>query len=362
MALKHTLPHPTETPPPRGGRSPGALIVHHLGPDPTTVGGMATVIRVLTESNVGGDVVDCHPTWTPRSPLATARLFATSTQALLRMPTTDVVHVHLSERGSFLREGALLALAHRRGLVTVATMHGASFVPFTRRYPRLVAAVLRRADLITCLDRPTLNLVRRSAPDVRSEILPNPAVIEEGVPPVDRTAELVVFAGETGLRKGADVLARAWPEVARRRPDARCLMVGPATEFVPPRAERMEVRAAVDPAEMRRILREARAIALPARAEGMPMILTEAMSLGRPFVSTPVGGIPELAEAGGILVPVGDEAALADRLTDLLADANLARTIGERGRRFCMATRSIEVIDARLRELYAAAGDARRDQ
>jgi glycosyltransferase involved in cell wall biosynthesis len=80
----------------------------------------------------------------------------------------------------------------------------------------------------------------------------------------------------------------------------------------------------------------------------------EAMSLGRPFVSTPVGGIPELAGEGGLLVPVGDTAGLADRLTDLLADPTLARTIGERGRQFCIATRSIALIDRRLRELYSA--------
>jgi glycosyltransferase involved in cell wall biosynthesis len=316
---------------------------------------MAAVIRLLTEHSIGGDC-DCHPTWTPRSSLVTTRLFAASTWALLRMPTTDVAHIHLSERGSFLREGSLLAVAHRRGLTTVATIHGASFMPFARRHPWLVSAVLRRANLITCLDRPTLDLVRHHAPDVRSELLPNPALIEDDVPPVDKTAEVVVFAGEIGLRKGADVLARAWPLVARRRPNARCLMVGPATDLVPPDAERLEVRAAVDPAEMPGILREASAIALPARAEGLPTVLTEAMSLGRPFVSTPVGGIPELAEAGGMLVPVDDEAALADRLTDLLADADLARAIGERGRQFCLRTRSVEVIDARLRELYSAAG------
>jgi glycosyltransferase involved in cell wall biosynthesis len=336
-------------------RATPTVMVHHFGPDPASVGGMAAVIRLLTEHNVGGDFVDCHPTWTPQSSLATARLFAASARALLRMPAADVAHVHLSERGSFLREGSLIALAHRRGLVTVATIHGASFLPFAHRYPRLVSAVLRGADLITCLDRQTLAFVQRNAPDVRSELLPNPALIETDIPPVDQTAELVVFAGEIGLRKGADVLARAWPLVARRRPDARCLMVGPSTEFVPPPAERLEVRAAVDPAAMRKILGEARAIALPARAEGMPMLLTEAMSLGRPFVSTPVGGIPELAEAGGMLVPVGDETALADRLTDLLADADLARTIGERGREFCLQTRGVEVIDARLREFYAAA-------
>jgi len=336
------------------------LVVHHFGPDPATVGGMATVIRLLTEHQVGGDIIDFHPTWRPQSPLTTIRLFVTSARALIQMPAGDVAHIHLSERGSFLREGTLLALAHRRGLVNVATIHGASFIPFALKYPRLVSLVLRRADLVTCLDRETLELVRLSAPDTRSELVPNPVFIEDKFLPADETDELVVFAGEIGLRKGADILHRAWELVAQRRPQARCLMVGPVTDFKPNSVERLELRPPAAPVEMQEILRHARVVALPARAEGMPMVLAEAMSQGRPFVSTPVGGIPELAEAGGMLVPVGDELALADRLTEMLTDPDLARTIGERGRRFCLETRSVEVIDARLRELYAAAGDVAR--
>jgi len=341
----------------------GPLVAHHFGPDPATVGGMATVIRVLAEHDVGGDTVDSHATWRAKSPITTTRLVASAVRALLRMPAGQVAHIHLSERGSFLREGALVALAHQRGLVTVATIHGASFMPFARRYPRLVSTVLRRADLVTCMDQETLDFVRRSAPHLHSELVANPVVVDDSFLPADETEELVVFAGEIGLRKGADILHRAWQVVARRRPTARCLMVGPITDFAPASAERLEVRPAVDPIAMREIMRDARVVVLPSRAERMPMVLAEAMSLGRPFVSTPVGGIPELAGAGaGMLVPVNDETGLADRLTDLLADPGLARTIGERGRRFCLETRSVEVIDARLRELYttAAIGKAGR--
>jgi glycosyltransferase involved in cell wall biosynthesis len=106
---------------------------------------------------------------------------------------------------------------------------------------------------------------------------------------------------------------------------------------------------------MLELLAGARVVALPSRAEGMPMTLTEAMSAGRPFVSTPVGGIPELAAGGGgMLVPVGDAEALARCLIGFLAGPALARSLGERGRRFCAETRSVEVIDTRLRELYAS--------
>jgi glycosyltransferase involved in cell wall biosynthesis len=335
------------------------LVVHHFGPDPQTVGGMASVIRVFTEHSVGADIVTNHATWTPHSQVATARLVATATRAIARMPPSDVAHIHLSESGSFIREGSLVALASQRGLLAVVTMHGASFMPFARKHPQLASTVLRRADVITCLDREILDFVRAVAPGVRSASVPNPIFVADDFLPADAADELVVFAGEIGLRKGADVVYEAWRLVAERNPRAHCLMVGPTTDFVPPDAERLEVRAAVDAREMTEILRRARVVVLPSRAERLPMVLTEAMSLGRPFVSTPVGGIPTLASAGGILVPVGDEIALAESLTKLLADPELARTIGEGGRRFCLRTRSVDVVGARFRELYSQSGRRR---
>jgi glycosyltransferase involved in cell wall biosynthesis len=271
------------------------------------------------------------------------------------MPAGDIAHVHLSERGSFLREGPLVALARKRGLVTVATIHGASFLPFARRRPGIASAVLRYADLITCLDENTLDQLRRLAPRTRSVVVPNPVVVENQFLPADATDELVVFAGEIGLRKGADVLCRAWELVARERPNARCLMVGPPGDYAPPLAKHLTIRPPVGRREMMDILRSARVIALPSRAEGMPMVLAEAMSLGRPIVSTPVGGVLQLASAGGFVVSVEDEAALARCLLELLSDPALARSIGEHGRKFCLQTRGIAIIDARYRELYSAA-------
>jgi glycosyltransferase involved in cell wall biosynthesis len=335
------------------------LVVHHFGPDPGTVGGMASVIRLCATHNIGGERVEAHPTWRPGSPLSPS-LIASCARSLLRARAGEVAHLHLSERGSFLREGAFVAPARTRGLVTVVTIHGAAFAPFAREHPRLVSAVLARAHAIACLDEEALGIVHRVAGAVHAEIVPNPVVVAERCTHADDADELVLFAGEIGLRKGADVLHRAWRAVAERRPRARCLMVGPVADFTPPATERLELRPPVEPGAVGKLLERARVIALPARAEGMPMILTEAMSHARPFVGTPVGAIPELAEAGGVLVPVEDAAALADRLTELLADSARARALGDEGRRFCSRTRGIGVIDARLRELYAAASAAAR--
>jgi glycosyltransferase involved in cell wall biosynthesis len=114
----------------------------------------------------------------------------------------------------------------------------------------------------------------------------------------------------------------------------------------------MEVLPALSPARMREELSRARVAVLPSRAEAMPMFLLEAMAAGRPFVSTPVGAVPELARHGGVLVPCDDVDALAAGLVKLLSQPRLAAELGARGREFCRRELASAELDAQLRELY----------
>ena len=148
---------------------------------------MGSVIRILTQYRVGGDVVVFHPTWQRRSKLRTMYLTATAAFKICRMKHDEIAHLHFSEGGSFLREGALLILASRRRLSTVATLHGADFLGFASRHSRLTSTVLRRARVITCLDREVLVQVRRMAPKVKVEILPNPVQIDDDAVCADQT-------------------------------------------------------------------------------------------------------------------------------------------------------------------------------
>ena len=67
--------------------------------------------------------------------------------------------------------------------------------------------------------------------------------------------------------------------------------------------------------EVSEILAGARALVLPSFAEGLPMVIMEAMALGRPVVTTPVAGIPELVTSEtGWLVDPGDVGSLSEAL------------------------------------------------
>jgi glycosyltransferase involved in cell wall biosynthesis len=312
---------------------------------------MATVLNVYREHGIGGTVI-VHPTWVPDRPRQTLRLTLASLALVTRLPRTTVVHVHLSERGSFLREGAILVLASLCRRRTVATIHGADFLTFSGEHRTITGRVLKHAETVLCLSEATCERVRALAPSAKVAQIPNPVVIDDQSPPADLTTELVVFAGEIGLRKGADVLAEAWPVIAKLRPEASCVFVGPPTQLEITRHERLSVRGPASPSEMVQLLREARVVVLPSRAEAMPMILIEAQGAGRPFVATPVGAIPELAAHGGVLVPIDDAASLAREIVVLLERPEVARELGTRGQQYASQTRSVRVVDDLVREVY----------
>ena len=87
--------------------------------------------------------------------------------------------------------------------------------------------------------------------------------------------------------------------------------------------------------EVRAALAGCHVLVLPSFAEGLPMVIMEAMAAGRPVIATYVAGIPELVQEGvtGWLVPAGDDAALAGAVEALAAMPAEARAeLGRAGR------------------------------
>jgi len=91
---------------------------------------------------------------------------------------------------------------------------------------------------------------------------------------------------------------------------------------------------ALNQLEVRNELTRADAFVLPSLAEGIPVVLMEAMASGVPCVTSPVNGIPELIDHGhsGLLATPGDAQALADQLRQVIADAPLRHRLALAGR------------------------------
>ena len=114
----------------------------------------------------------------------------------------------------------------------------------------------------------------------------------------------------------------------------------------------------LDEAGVRRELAASHALVLPSFAEGLPMVVMEAMAAARPVIATTIAGLPELVRPGetGWLVPAGDVEALAGAVSEMAAmpHGTLAR-IGAAGRARVLARHDAAAEAARLAAHFAAA-------
>ncbi|HEX5658264.1 MAG TPA: glycosyltransferase family 4 protein [Polyangiales bacterium] len=104
-------------------------------------------------------------------------------------------------------------------------------------------------------------------------------------------------------------------------------------------------------AEVRAQIEAARAFVLPSFAEGLPVVLMEALGRGRPVITTYIAGIPELVQDGvnGWLVPAGSPEHVAQAMRAAL-DAT-PEQLTEMGRRGYERVREMHDAEANARSL-----------
>jgi colanic acid/amylovoran biosynthesis glycosyltransferase len=114
--------------------------------------------------------------------------------------------------------------------------------------------------------------------------------------------------------------------------------------------------------QVKRELQRARALVLASFGEGLPVVIMEAMAMGKPVISTYVAGIPELVADGetGWLIPAGDESRLAAAIEACLqTDIATLRTMGAAARKRVIAAHDVDKEAGKLAELFRSSIAAR---
>lgn len=156
------------------------------------------------------------------------------------------------------------------------------------------------------------------------------------------SAVRLLSVGSVVPRKGHDVLVKALGRLRRRYWELDIVgsrSMDPAydrevREQIIQRdlEDRIRLRGEVDTEQLRALYRNAEIFVLATRYEGYGMAFAEAMSHGLPVVGTNAGNVPMLVpEEAGYLVPVDDDAALADALGRLMEDRTLRMRLGKGG-------------------------------
>jgi glycosyltransferase involved in cell wall biosynthesis len=272
-----------------------------------------------------------------------------------------VVHAHWWFPGGLIAR-IVRALA---GTPYIVTLHGSDIrialgSPVGRRLFRSVA---RPSAAITAVSSWLARGAATLAESPAASVAPMPVLTDLFFPDRTREPRRLLFVGKLTPQKGLDRLLRA---MALMREPCELTVVGAGrVDDAPLRAladqlglaGRIEWLPLLPQAELAVQYRRAAVHVIPALDEGLGLTAVEALLSETPVVAFDSGGVPDvvLQERTGLLVPPGDEGALAVAMDALLADGNRREEMGRNGRAHALATFGARAVARRYAELYRAA-------
>ncbi|MBB1075272.1 glycosyltransferase family 4 protein [Rhodoferax sp. 4810] len=353
------------------------LRVVMCGPLPPAIGGMASVIGCLSQSELAQRtelvLFDTgKKTLEGRSLLEGIRarlVLMREWRTLLRHHRADIAHIHTCSGLTFFLDGLLASLARNQGCRVVLHVHGGLFDQFLDNLHPLLRAlaryIARQASLLIVLSEDWRQRLAPRLPGSKISVLTNgvaepECAVTRGV----HEYPTFVFLGLLSTLKGIPVLLDA---LARARVRWRVQLAG--NEGEPGFADRLQAEISrlgfgdrmkllgpvVGPAKDQ-LLAQADAFVLPSLAEGLPMSLLEAMASRLPVVVTAVGAMPEVIDDGidGLLVPPNDAAALASAMDWLAQSPEQRVAMGRAGYAKYRARYSVDAMVQALLDIYAS--------
>ena len=173
----------------------------------------------------------------------------------------------------------------------------------------------------------------------------------------------LVSIGRFAEQKGHVSLIEGFANALRDQPDMQLVLIGDG-EMRPAISQSIQSHGITDSValtgwldekDIAQHLGQAHVMILPSFAEGLPMVIMEAMASGRPVISTYVAGIPELVLPGesGWLVPAGDAARLAQAILDCARiDRDRLQNMGEMARERVLQRHDIDVLAGQLSDHF----------
>jgi glycosyltransferase involved in cell wall biosynthesis len=232
----------------------------------------------------------------------------------------NLFHIHMAMKGSFFRKMILVTFIKTFNRKVILHLHGSEFELFYNNrntfIQRMIKNTFLKADVVIVLSESWKKFIQGVSNTINVIVVPN------FVEPISKKSSTeitsnttFIFLGALGKRKGIYDLLPAFKDLLKEQPNAKLIVCGDGELIqVKKLAEILGINNAVEfpgwvnGEEKTRLLNKADVLILPSYNEGLPMVILEAMSLGKCVISTFVGGIPEAIHnnENGILIKAGD--------------------------------------------------------
>ena len=367
---------------------------HHVGEEQRQEA--ARTFHVLEAAKHPLHLVATHLRWFVRHPgryLKTLALALRTSPGGLKPALYQLIYFaeagilarHLSETGAhhlhnhIAKSSCTVAMlaSGLSGIPYSFTLHGPDifFEPIHWRLGEKIA----RATFVACIsdfcrsqamafsppsDWPKLHIVHCGVDPARYAPVAEPGAPQNSAPdrPAKNSTPQLLFVGRLAAVKGLPVLFDALVQLGQTPFNLVLVGDGPDRAGLETQAQNLGLAGRVEflgyrsQSDVAALLKETDALVLPSFAEGLPVVLMEALAAEVPVITTQIAGIPELVRPGetGLLVPPGDAAALARAIETLLQDPALARRLARAGRTRVTAEFDSTTEAARLAHLFRA--------
>lgn len=291
-----------------------------LGSAPAVRGGMSSVVgQILSHywENIRMQYISTHISGSAvKRILLFAQGYLRLLGKLLIPGSIDVVHMHMSYKGSFWRKYYLHKLVKLFRKPDIIHLHGSEFKKFydtsSVRTQKKIRTLLRECDRLVVLGDAWAQTVLEIEPKTHVEILRNAVKIPENTVRWDAVKFEFLYLGVLIPRKCVDDLLHAMALV--ENPSVHLTIAGSGAEEDTLRKlcsdlglnEKVTFAGWTDGENKKNLLESCQCLVLPSENEGLPIAILEALAAGMPVISTGVGSIPEAVLDGknGFIVPV----------------------------------------------------------
>lgn len=273
------------------------------------------------------------------------RLFDMLSTAWRRRAAYDIAQVDVYSGPAFFWAEAACWTLRRANKSYILTLHGGNLPTFARRWPGRVRRLLQSASVVTAPSTYLQQQMRPYRPDIR--LLPNPLELSSysfrpRSPAEPRLLWLRAFHGIYNPSLAVEVLAR----IRERYPSATLTMVGPdkgdgSFQETQRRLTELGLEDAVHfpggvpKAEVPQWMAKGDVFLNTTNVDNTPVSVIEAMACGLCVVSTDVDGVPYLVEheRDALLAPPRNAEAMAEAVSRILDEPELARSLSSNARR-----------------------------
>lgn len=332
-------------------------------------GGMVTMVQnLLSYSDWGRFQITYIPTHTDGSKIKKSFFFMKAYGNIgLRMLSgrVDILHLHISERGSFYRKAFLVQMAKKFHLPVILHHHGADFQMFydglSDKRKQYVKKIFTMADVNLLLSKSMEAAFRQKAPEAKTFVLHNAVtVLKENSYDIDKKG--IVTLGRLGERKGTFDLLRALKKLEPELPkEIRIYLCGDGdVQKVREKVQeyglekRVEHIGWVSGLEKQKIINNAMCHVLPSYREVLPMSILETMAQGIPNISTEIASIPEVIETdvNGILIEPGNVKQLTEALRKICCDEMVRNEMSRKAFEKIEKEYSVRACGERIKHIY----------